>query len=68
MPTPSKGDRRLVTTRIPADYFEKLTEYATTTGTTKSDFLGDVLLAALDRIDLAAIHQSQDQARLPMSA
>lgn len=66
MPAQNKGDRRLVTTRIPTEHFEKLTAYVEAEGITKSDFLGDVLLAALEQINLETLKQHQE--RLPLSA
>lgn len=68
MPTPSKGDRRLVTTRIPVAYFDKLTRYCQITGTSKSDFLGDVLIKALDEVDLSALEHARNQEKLPVAA
>lgn len=66
MPAQNKGDRRLVTTRIPKEHFDKLTAYVEAEGITKSDFLGDVLLAALEQVDLETLDRHQE--RLPLSA
>lgn len=66
MPAISKGDRTLVSTRIPTEHFKKLTAYVEAEGITKSDFLADVLLAALEQVDLENLHTSQE--RLPLSA
>lgn len=66
MAQPHKGDRQQVATRIERLQYDKLTRYVSLTGTTKSDFLRDLVLARLNEIDLDAI--TDDQERLPISA
>lgn len=66
MPTPSKGDRTLVTARISNAHFKKLDEYIKAVGISKSDFIADLIVGALNEINLDDIHR--DQERLPLSA
>lgn len=66
MAQPHKGDRQQVAARIDRKDFEKLDRYVELTGTTKSDFLRDLLLARLAEIDLDALHENQEQ--LPITA
>lgn len=66
MPAISKGERTLVSTRIPNEHFKKLSAYVEAEGTTKSEFLADVLLAALEQVDLENLNAHQE--RLPLSA
>lgn len=66
MPTPSKGPRTLVTARISQPYFDKLDQYVGLVGTSKSDFIADLITNALDDIDLD--HVQQNQEKLPLSA
>lgn len=66
MPTPGKGPRTLVTARISQSYFDKLDQYVALVGTTKSDFIGELITTALDDVDLD--HVQQNQEKLPLSA
>ncbi|GAB3186119.1 hypothetical protein GCM10027060_26440 [Nesterenkonia halophila] len=66
MPTPSKGDRTLVTARISQDHFTKLDRYVKAAGISKNDFIADLVVEALDDIDLDDVEH--DQERLPLSA
>ena len=65
MAQPHKGPREQVATRIERAQFEKLDRYVTVTGTTKSDFLRDLLLARLHEIDVDAL---EGQETLPLTA
>lgn len=60
MPQQHKGDRTLVSTRIPTPYFHKMERLKMITGKTKSDILSEILLAYLDNIDLDEL-ESQEQ-------
>lgn len=66
MPTPSKGERTLVTARIPQDYFTKLDRYVKAAGLSKNDFIADLIVRSLDDVDLADVERTQE--RLPMTA
>lgn len=66
MAQPHKGDRQQIATRIERTHFDKLTRYVELTGTTKSDFLRDLVLDRLQDIDLDQL--THDQERLPLSA
>lgn len=66
MPQPSKGDRVVVTARIPGDYFKKLDQYVKATNVSKTDFINDLVTTALDDIDVENINPQQE--RLKMSA
>jgi predicted DNA-binding protein len=59
MVRPNKGDRQMVATRIPRQEYNKLHRYVELTGTTKSDFIRDVLLERLAEIDLDALNGNQ---------
>lgn len=60
MPQRHKGDRTLVSTRIPTPYFHKMERLTMITGQTKSDILSELLLAYLDKTDLDEL-ESQEQ-------
>lgn len=66
MAQPHKGDRHQVATRILREDFDKLNRYVELTGTTKNDFLRDLLLDRLAEIDLDALNEGQD--KLPLTA
>ena len=66
MAQPHKGDRQQIATRIPRKDFNKLHRYVELTGTTKSDFLRDLVLERLASIDLDALNE--DQTKLPLTA
>lgn len=66
MPRPNKGDRVVVTARLPASYYRKLDRYVNVTQETKTDFIVDAVMKALDAVDIENLHD--DQERLPMSA
>jgi len=66
MAQPHKGDRQQIATRVLRKDFEKLHRYVELTGTTKSDFLRDLLLERLAEIDLDALNENQD--KLPLTA
>ena len=66
MAQPHKGDRQQIATRIPRKDFNKLHRYVELTGTTKSDFLRDLVLQRLAQIDLNALNEDQEE--LPLTA
>lgn len=66
MVRPNKGDRQMVATRIPRQDYNKLNRYVELTGTTKNDFIRDVLLERLAEIDLNALNENQG--KLPLTA
>lgn len=66
MAQPHKGDRQQIATRIPRKDFNKLHRYVELTGTTKNDFIRDVLLERLAEIDLDALNENQG--KLPLTA
>lgn len=66
MVRPNKGDRQMVATRIPRQDYDKLHRYVELTGTTKTDFIRDVLLERLAEIDLDALNENQG--KLPLTA
>lgn len=65
MARPYKGDRMLVTSRLPRGYFDKLTRITAATGQTKLDFVADAVMKEIDSIDVDAL-EGQDP--LPLSA
>lgn len=66
MVRPNKGDRQMVATRIPRQDYNKLNRYVELAGTTKNDFIRDVLLERLAEIDLDALNENQG--KLPLTA
>lgn len=66
MAQPHKGDRQQIATRIPRKDFHKLHRYVELAGTTKSDFLRDLVLERLAQIDLNALNEDQEE--LPLTA
>lgn len=66
MVRPNKGDRQMVATRIPRRDYDKLHRYVELVGTTKTDFIRDVLLERLAEIDLEALNEHQG--KLPLTA
>ena len=61
-----KCDSQQIATRIPRKDFNKLHRYVELTGTTKSDFLRDLVLERLAQIDLNALNEDQEE--LPLTA
>lgn len=66
MPRPNKGDRVVVTARLPASYYRKLDRYVKLTGETKTDFITEAVVKALDEVEIENLHR--DQEPLPLSA
>lgn len=66
MAQPHKGNRHQVATRLTTAEFDKLNTYVDFHGMTKNDFIRGVLVDALARIDLNALHGDQEQ--LPITA
>ena len=56
----------MVATRIPRQDYNKLNRYVELTGTSKNDFIRDVLLERLAEIDLDALNENQG--KLPLTA
>lgn len=56
----------MVATRLPRQHYNKLNRYVELTGTTKNDFIRDVLLERLAEIDLDGLNE--DQGKLPLTA
>lgn len=54
----------MVATRIPRQDYDKLHRYVELTGTTKTDFIRDVLLERLAEIDLDALNENQGKLSL----
>lgn len=61
---PSKGDRHVLTTRIPTAEAEKLFAVADALGTSASSFIAEVMAEKLASIDLNAL---SSQEALPFS-
>lgn len=66
MAQPHKGNRHQVATRITTSEFNKLNAYVDFKGMTKNDFIREVLVDALEKIELNALHEDQEQ--LPITA
>lgn len=61
-----KGDRAVVTAKLPPAYFDKLNRYVDATGTTKLQFISELVMRELDATDIEALNR--DQEPLPMTA
>lgn len=66
MPRQHKGERVVVTARLPVRYYRKLDQYVQATGETKTDFLTEAIVKALDQVDIEDLHPHQE--RLKISA
>lgn len=66
MPRPNRGERVVVTARLPVSYYRKLDRYVKVTGETKTDFITEAVMKALDQVDIENVHPRQE--RLKMSA
>lgn len=64
MPQAYKGDRVVVTGRLPASYFKKLDRYVKITDGTKTDFITEAVVKALDQVDIENVHPGQEQLKL----
>ena len=61
---PSKGDRRMVGSRMPVSEVDKLHAVAAARGVTVSDYVANLVLAHLSHVDLQSI---PDQEILPIT-
>ncbi|GAA1150478.1 hypothetical protein [Nesterenkonia lutea] len=66
MPQINKGDREVVTVRLPIELFQKLDTYVKRSQTTKTDFVGGLIAEALEPVDLENLDRQQE--RLPLTA
>jgi len=66
MAQPFKGERVVVTARIPKEYFTKLDRYVKALGVSKTDFITQALTKALDEVDVEQADPDQEQ--LPITA
>lgn len=66
MPRPSRGDRVVVTARLPRSYYSKLERYVQITGATKTDFITEAVTKELDGVDIENLDHQQE--RLPLTA
>lgn len=64
MPRANKGERVVVTARLPAEYFRKLDHYVKVTQETKTDFITDAVIKALDAVDIEELHPQQERLKL----
>lgn len=65
MPQVHKGERVVVTARIPQRYHRKLDQVVHTTGVSKSDFITELITTALDDIDVENLDPQQDRLKIP---
>lgn len=64
MPRPNKGERVVVTGRLPVDYYRKLDRYVHVTEETKTAFITEAVMKALDAVDIEALHPQQERLKL----
>lgn len=64
MPRANKGERVVVTGRLPVSYYRKLDRYVNVTHETKTAFITDAVMRALDEMDIEDINPQQGQLKL----
>jgi predicted DNA-binding protein len=64
MPRANKGERVVVTARLPVSYYRKLDHYVKVTQETKTDFITDAVMKALDAIEVEDLHPQQERLKL----
>lgn len=64
MPQIYKGDREPVTGRLPTPYAKKLNRYVQLTGGTKTDFIAEAVMKALDQVDIENVNPRQERLKL----
>lgn len=65
MPRKNKGERVVVTGRLPASYYRKLDHHVKATDETKTSFITEAVMKALDQLDSDTVHPEQQRLELP---